>query len=76
MLGLRQSDSNAAAPTDGASHYRVSQHLVHTSVSTTEIYLAHLTPEESDHLRNGLLSGGRHSGLKRTDVQDIREGLQ
>ena len=35
----------------GTSIYRVSQHLGHTSVSTTEIYLAHLTPEEADHVR-------------------------
>jgi integrase/recombinase XerD len=35
----------------GASIYRVSQHLGHTSVSTTEIYLAHLTPEEADKVR-------------------------
>jgi integrase/recombinase XerD len=35
----------------GTSIYRVSQHLGHTSVSTTEIYLAHLTPEEADRVR-------------------------
>jgi integrase/recombinase XerD len=35
----------------GSSIYRVSQHLGHTSVKTTEIYLAHLTPEEADHVR-------------------------
>jgi integrase/recombinase XerD len=35
----------------GVSIYRVSQHLGHTSVSTTEIYLAHLTPEEADKAR-------------------------
>jgi integrase/recombinase XerD len=35
----------------GTSIYRVSQHLGHTSVSTTEIYLAHLMPEESDRVR-------------------------
>jgi integrase len=29
----------------------VSQHLGHTSVLTTEIYLAHLTPEEADRVR-------------------------
>ena len=37
----------------GASIYRVSQHLGHTSVSTTEIYLAHLTPDEADRARQG-----------------------
>ena len=31
--------------------YRVSQHLGHTSVKTTEIYLAHLTAEEADRAR-------------------------
>lgn len=31
---------------DGMSIYRLSQHLGHTSVKTTEIYLAFLTPEE------------------------------
>ena len=36
---------------DGTSIYRVSQHLGHTSVKTTEIYLAHLTPEEADRAR-------------------------
>lgn len=35
----------------GVSIYRVSQHLGHTSVATTEIYLAHLTPEEADRVR-------------------------
>jgi site-specific recombinase XerD len=35
----------------GASIYRVSQHLGHTSVKTTEIYLAHLTPEEVERSR-------------------------
>jgi integrase/recombinase XerD len=35
----------------GTSIYRVSQHLGHTSVSTTEIYLAHLTPDEADRAR-------------------------
>ena len=35
----------------GSSIYRVSQHLGHTSVKTTEIYLAHLTPEESEKAR-------------------------
>jgi integrase/recombinase XerD len=35
----------------GESIYRVSQHLGHTSVKTTEIYLAHLTPDESDRAR-------------------------
>jgi integrase/recombinase XerD len=35
----------------GESIYRVSQHLGHTSVKTTEIYLAHLTPEEADRSR-------------------------
>jgi integrase/recombinase XerD len=35
----------------GASIYRVSQHLGHTSVKTTEIYLAHLTPEEAERAR-------------------------
>ena len=35
----------------GASIYRVSQHLGHTSVKTTEIYLAHLTPDEADRAR-------------------------
>jgi integrase/recombinase XerD len=32
----------------GESIYRVSKHLSHTSVKTTEIYLAHLTPDEAD----------------------------
>jgi integrase/recombinase XerD len=37
----------------GASIYRVSQHLGHTSVKTTEqFYLAHLTPEEADRARD------------------------
>ena len=35
----------------GTSIYRVSQHLGHTSVSTTEIYLAHLTPDEAHRAR-------------------------
>ena len=35
----------------GTSIYRVSQQLGHTSVKTTEIYLAHLTPEEADRVR-------------------------
>ena len=35
----------------GVSIYRVSQHLGHASVKTTEIYLAHLTPEEADRAR-------------------------
>jgi integrase/recombinase XerD len=35
----------------GSSIYRVSQHLGHTSVKTTEIYLAHLTPDEADRAR-------------------------
>jgi integrase/recombinase XerD len=35
----------------GLSIYRVSQHLGHTSVKTTEIYLAHLTPDEADRSR-------------------------
>jgi integrase/recombinase XerD len=35
----------------GVSIYRVSQHLGHTSVATTEIYLAHLTPEEAERSR-------------------------
>src|ERR1700722_1233341 len=35
----------------GTSIYRVSQHLGHTSVHTTEIYLAHLTPDEADRAR-------------------------
>jgi integrase/recombinase XerD len=36
----------------GTSIYRVSQHLGHTSVKTTEqFYLAHLTPEEADRAR-------------------------
>jgi integrase len=29
----------------------VSQHLGHTSVKTTEIYLTHLTPDEADLAR-------------------------
>jgi integrase/recombinase XerD len=37
----------------GVSIYRVSQDLGHTSVSTTEIYLAHLTPDEADRARQG-----------------------
>ena len=37
----------------GKSIYRVSKHLGHTSVSTTEKhYLAHLTPEEADKARD------------------------
>jgi integrase/recombinase XerD len=36
---------------NGTSIYRVSQHLGHTSVHTTEIYLAHLTPDEADRAR-------------------------
>ena len=39
----------------GTSIYRVSQHLGHTSVKTTEIYLSHLTPDEADRARQ--LSG-------------------
>jgi integrase/recombinase XerD len=35
----------------GESIYRVSQHLGHTSVATTEIYLAHLSPDEADRAR-------------------------
>jgi site-specific recombinase XerD len=36
----------------GASIYRVSQHLGHTSVKTTEqFYLAHLTADEADRAR-------------------------
>ncbi len=35
----------------GMSIYRVSQHLGHTSVKTTEIYLTHLTPDEADLAR-------------------------
>jgi integrase/recombinase XerD len=34
-----------------ASIYRVSQHLGHTSVKTTEIYLTHLTPDEAERAR-------------------------
>jgi integrase/recombinase XerD len=37
----------------GMSIYRVSQHLGHTSVKTTELYLAHLTPDEADRARQG-----------------------
>jgi integrase/recombinase XerD len=37
----------------GTSIYRVSQHLGHTSVKTTEqFYLAHLTADEADRARN------------------------
>lgn len=35
----------------GTSIYRVSQHLGHTSVKTTEIYLDHLTPDEAERAR-------------------------
>jgi integrase/recombinase XerD len=35
----------------GMSIYRVSQHLGHTSVKTTEIYLTHLTPDEAELAR-------------------------
>jgi integrase/recombinase XerD len=31
--------------------YTLSKHLGHTSVKTTEIYLAFLTPEESDRAK-------------------------
>jgi integrase/recombinase XerD len=37
---------------DGWSIYALSQHLGHTSVKTTEIYLAFLTPEEADRAKN------------------------
>ncbi len=35
----------------GMSIYRLSQHLGHTSVKTTEIYLAHLTAEEAERAK-------------------------
>lgn len=41
----------------GTSIYDVSQHLGHTSVSTTEIYLAHLTPSEAKLAKYG----GKHA---------------
>jgi integrase/recombinase XerD len=37
---------------DGWSIYALSKHLGHTSVKTTEIYLAFLTPEEADRAKN------------------------
>ena len=37
---------------DGMSIYALSKHLGHTSVKTTEIYLAFLTPEEADRAKN------------------------
>ena len=35
----------------GMGIYRLSQHLGHTSVKTTEIYLSFLTPEQAENAR-------------------------
>lgn len=37
----------------GMSIYTLQKHLGHTSVSTTEIYLEHLTPEEAESAKRG-----------------------
>jgi integrase/recombinase XerD len=36
---------------DGMGIYKLSKHLGHTSVKTTEIYLNFLTPDEADRAR-------------------------
>jgi hypothetical protein len=40
-----------------ASIYALSQHMGHTSVKTTEIYLAYLTPEEKQAVMFGVFPG-------------------
>lgn len=45
-----------------ASIYLLSQHLGHTSVKTTEIYLAYLSPEEKQAVMFG--SGGYNNGYR------------
>lgn len=47
----------------GGDIYRLSRHLGHTSVKTTEIYLDHLTEDELDAVR-GVAQTGAHDGLQ------------
>jgi integrase/recombinase XerD len=47
----------------GGSIYDLQQHLGHSSVKTTEIYLAFLTPEEQRQAKQG--AAERHARLQR-----------
>jgi len=46
---------------DGGGIYELSKHLGHTSVQTTEIYLAFLTPDEAARARQGTAQNTAHS---------------
>jgi integrase len=43
--------------TDGGDIYRLSRHLGHTSVRTTEIYLRYLTDDQLDRIMRGTIRG-------------------
>ena len=46
---------------NGGSIYDLQRHLGHSSIKVTEIYLAHLTPEQERSARSGRTAGGEVS---------------
>lgn len=54
---LRHLFAVEALQSGSLSIYELSRHLGHTSVKTTEIYLAHLTPEQERRAKQGATNG-------------------
>ncbi|MEP9376148.1 tyrosine-type recombinase/integrase [Aquabacter sp. CN5-332] len=50
---------------DGGSIYALKEHLRHSSVKTTEMYLEFLTPEEAERAKRGGVDEGRLTGEER-----------
>ncbi len=51
----------------GGSIYDLKEHLGHSSVKTTEMYLTHLSPAEQRHVKSG--SGGGTKGGTTTEIE-------